>query len=87
MEVLNLIRLFWGWVFPYISRIHTAYIGEYLHFRYLKSLLIILLNYMGIIISQYKDAYKPISIMECHKGLVHAAQLSLRQGTKWLISP
>ena len=38
MEVLNLIRLFWGWVFPYISRIHTAYIGEYLHFRYLKSL-------------------------------------------------
>ena len=39
MEVLNLIkRLFWGWVFPYISHIHTAYIGEYLHFRYLKSL-------------------------------------------------
>ena len=36
MEVLNLIRLFWGWVFPYISRIHTAYIGENLHFRYLK---------------------------------------------------
>ena len=35
---LNLIRLFWGWVFPYISRIHTAYIGEYLHFGYLKSL-------------------------------------------------
>ena len=24
---LNLIRLFWGWVSPYISRIHTAYIG------------------------------------------------------------
>ena len=21
-------RLFWDWVFPYISRIHTAYIGE-----------------------------------------------------------
>ena len=38
MEVLNLIRLFWGWVFPCISRIHTAYIGEYLHFRYLKCL-------------------------------------------------
>ena len=38
MEVLYLIRLFWGWVFPYISRIHTAYIGEYLHFRYLKKL-------------------------------------------------
>ena len=28
LEVLNLIRLFWGWGFPYISRIHTAYIGE-----------------------------------------------------------
>ena len=28
MEVLNAIRLFWGWVFPYMSRIHTAYIGE-----------------------------------------------------------
>ena len=29
MEVLNLMfRLFWGWVFPYISRIHTAYIRE-----------------------------------------------------------
>ena len=40
MEVLNLIRLFWGWVFPYISRIHTACIGEYLHFRYLKCLVI-----------------------------------------------
>ena len=32
-------RLFWGWGFPYISRIHTAYIGvSYLHFRYLKCL-------------------------------------------------
>ena len=31
---LNLIRLFRGWVFPCISRIHTAYIGEYLHFGY-----------------------------------------------------
>ena len=28
MEVLNLIRPFRGWAFPYISRIHTAYIGE-----------------------------------------------------------
>ena len=28
MEVLNLTSLFWGWVFPHISRIHTAYIGE-----------------------------------------------------------
>ncbi len=30
MEVLNLTRLFWAF--------HTAYIGEYLHFRYLKCL-------------------------------------------------
>ena len=28
MKVRNHLRLFWGWVFPYISRIHTAYIGE-----------------------------------------------------------
>ena len=28
MEVLNLIKLFWGWVFPDIGRIHTAYICE-----------------------------------------------------------
>ena len=39
MEVLNHIRLFGGWVFPYITRIHTAYIGvSYLRFRYLKCL-------------------------------------------------
>jgi len=32
-------RIFGGWVFPYISRIHTAYIGEdFLRFRYLKCL-------------------------------------------------
>ena len=30
-----------------------------------------------IIIRQYKDPYKPISIMECHKGLFHAAQVPL----------
>ena len=29
MEVLNLIKLFCGWVFPYISRIHTANIGKH----------------------------------------------------------
>ena len=28
MEVLYLIRLFWGWGFAYISRKHTAYMGE-----------------------------------------------------------
>ncbi len=27
-------------------------------------------NYMGIVISQYKDPYKPISIMECHRGFL-----------------
>ena len=27
MQVLNLIRLVWGWGFLYMSRIHTAYIG------------------------------------------------------------
>ena len=32
--------LFWGWVFSYISRIHTAYKGEYRNFRHLKSLVI-----------------------------------------------
>ena len=37
-------RLFGGWVFPYISRIHTAHIDEYLHFRYLKCLVIIVEN-------------------------------------------
>ena len=33
--------VFGGWGFPYISRIHIAYIGEYLHFRYLNVLVII----------------------------------------------
>ena len=33
-------------------------------------------SYIGIILSQYKDPYKPISIMECHRGLVHAAQVT-----------
>ena len=34
------IRQFWGWLFPYISCIHTAYkrCESYLHFRYLKCL-------------------------------------------------
>ena len=36
MEVLNLIRLFWEWVFPYISLTYSLYIGENLHFRYLE---------------------------------------------------
>ncbi len=117
-------RLFWGWVFPCISRIHTAYRWGFLHFRYLKSLVTFpkprfYWNYEisiekpsfrkkiwlhphktscnltctnthifltppkntwavfktfigclieGIIIGQYKDHHKTISIMKCHKG-------------------
>ena len=38
MEVLNLIRPFWGWVFPYISLTYSLYRWGFLHFRYLKCL-------------------------------------------------
>ena len=41
MEVLNLIRLFWGWVFPGIRLTYSLCRFLYLHFRYLKSLVII----------------------------------------------
>ena len=37
MEVLNLVRLFLGG-FPLTWALQTAYMGEYLHFRYLKCL-------------------------------------------------
>ena len=40
MEVLNLVRLFWG-EFSLTSALHMAYIGEYLDFRYLTCLVII----------------------------------------------
>ena len=30
--------IFLGWVFPFISLTYSLYIGEYLHFRYLKCL-------------------------------------------------
>ena len=42
MEVLNLVAgYFGGWFLPYISlALHIAYIGEYLHFKYLKCLVI-----------------------------------------------
>ena len=36
------------WVFPCISRIHTAYMDEYLHFWYLKCLVICWLSYSRI---------------------------------------
>ena len=38
MEVLSLIRLFWGWVFPYIRLTYCLYRWGFLHFRYLKCL-------------------------------------------------
>ena len=31
---------------------------------------------MGILICQYKDPYKPISIMECHKGFERCSSAS-----------
>ena len=34
---------------------------------------VLLPSYIGIIISQYKDPYKPISKMECHKGFEHCS--------------
>ena len=40
MEVLNLVRLFWWWVFPYISLIYSLYRWGFLHVRYLKCLVI-----------------------------------------------
>ena len=45
---LNLISFYvGGWVFPYISRIHTAYRGEYLQFRYLKCLVMVSSNMLA----------------------------------------
>ena len=42
MEVLNLIkRLFWEWVFPYISRIHTAIGFRTSIFRYQRNVSVI----------------------------------------------
>ena len=38
MEVLNLIRLFWGWGFPYINLTYRLYRWGFLHFMYLKCL-------------------------------------------------
>ena len=32
--------------------------------------------YRDYFISQYKDPYQAISIMECHKGLVHVSQMA-----------
>ena len=31
---------------------------------------------MGILICQYKDPYKPVSIMECHKGFERCSSVS-----------
>ena len=48
MEVLNLVRLFWGWVFPYISRTYSFYRWGFLHFRYLKFLVMLWLGCCNI---------------------------------------
>ena len=32
-------------------------------------------SYIGIIISQDKDAYEPISTMECHKGFARCSNV------------
>ena len=37
---MKLISGYFAGGFPYISRIHTADIGEYFHFKYLKCLVI-----------------------------------------------
>ena len=41
MEVLSLVRLFWGWIFPYISLTYCLYRWGFLHFRYLKCLVML----------------------------------------------
>ena len=41
---------------------------------------------MGIIIGQYKDPYKPISRMECHKRL-HSLKLTFRHLKIGLLTP
>ena len=41
----------------------------------------ILPNYIWIIISQYKDAYKPISTMECHKGFERCSSYPLSKAS------
>ena len=85
----NLIRLFWGWVFPYIT-LHTAYIGEYLHFRYLKCLVKLLVVVMSdeFIIPCMKNRcviHRKIlfqaMIFGC--GVIKGFWLVLAQGGRW----
>ena len=42
-------------MFPYISRIHTAYTGEYLHFWYLKWLVLLCKTIGGGSVNLRKD--------------------------------
>ena len=83
MEVLNLIRLFLGWVFPYISRIHTAYIGEYLHFRYLKCLV----NWGFVdIMYTYRTPFLPAFCGgEHNQEPIHGANSSKIWGSIWVL--
>ena len=66
MQVLNLIRLFWGG-FSLTQALHTAYIGEYLHFRYLKCLVNICLhkNRMYIYVFVYMYTHFPYFLSSC----------------------
>ena len=61
---LNLVRQFWGWVFAYISRIHTASISAYLHCRYLKCLVTGFLDlffFMFFLFSSYHGDSSPFN--------------------------
>ena len=64
MEVLNLIRLFWGWVFPYISRIHTAYTGE-------DSSSLGTLPKCSVIVDKLFDAYPMVSNLAENSDSLH----------------
>ncbi len=57
MEVLNLIRLFWGWGFPYISLTYSLYMWGFLHFRYLKCLVMVVDNSLrpGLVTKKIKS--------------------------------
>ena len=72
MEVLSLIRLFWGWVFPYISLTYCLY-SEYLHFRYLKCLV----NHGTNIVGWKMDHFDSSCISAKHGIFLPASHLSL----------
>ena len=60
MEVLNLIKLFWGWVSRDISRIHTAYNRwRFLQCRYRQTCLVILSKHWGSSIQDWQRNQVP----------------------------